>query len=336
MKKRLFKLSLVVLSIFIFSACGQYALTDKNQEIFKKFDSEESAENNTSSEDEAQVEKEGDAMKQDIAFDFETKTVMLNSGYKMPIYGIGTYSLTDEVCVNSVTEALKRGVRLIDTAFMYHNEESVGEAVRNSGVPREEIFVITKLYPNQFSNPETAIEDALKRLDIGYIDMMLLHHPGNGDVEAYLAIERAVADGKIRSIGLSNWYVEELEAFLPQVNMTPALVQNEIHPYYQENDVIPYIHDLGIVVQGWYPLGGRGYTAELLGNEVISKIAADHGKSSAQVILRWNLQKGVVVIPGSSNPAHIQENTELFDFELTDDEMAQINALDRGEKHDWY
>ena len=275
-------------------------------------------------------------MKRDIAFDFKTKTVTLNSGYQMPIYGIGTYSLTDKECVDSVTAALENGVRLIDTAYMYHNEESVGEAVRNSGIPREEIFVITKLYPNQFSDPESAIEDALKKIDIGYIDMMLLHHPGTGDVDAYLAMEKAVADGKIRSIGLSNWYVEELEEFLPQVAVTPALIQNEIHFYYQENDVIPYIHDLGIVVQGWYPLGGRGHTAELLGNEVISKIADAHGKSSAQVILRWNLQKGVVAIPGSSNPDHIKENTELFDFELTEDEMEQINALDRDEKHDWY
>ena len=130
--------------------------------------------------------------------------------------------------------------------------------------------------------------------------------------------------------------MEELEEFLPQVSVTPALVQNEIHPYYQENDVIPYIQSLGIVVQGWYPLGGRGHTAELLGDGVISDIAAAHGKSSAQVILRWNLQKGVVVIPGSSNPDHIRENTELYDFELTDEEMARINALDRNEKHDWY
>ncbi len=212
----------------------------------------------------------------------------------------------------------------------------MGEAVRNSGIPREEIFVITKLYPNQFSNPEAAIEEALDKLDIEYIDMMLLHHPGTGDVEAYLAMEKAVEDGKIRSLGLSNWYVEELEEFLPQINITPALVQNEIHPYYQENDVIPYIHSLGIVVQGWYPLGGRGYAAELLGDEVISEIAASHGKSSAQVILRWNLQKGVVVIPGSSNPDHIQENTELFDFELREEEMERIGALDHGEKHDWY
>lgn len=272
----------------------------------------------------------------DITFNFETKTVMLNSGYEMPIFGLGTYSLTGKTCVDSVTAALNSGVRLIDTAYMYHNEESVGEAVRNSGIPREEIFVITKLYPNQFAHAGAAIEEALEKLDIGYIDMMLLHHPGAGDADAYHAIEKAVEEGKIRSIGLSNWYVKELEEFLPQVNITPALVQNEIHPYYQENDVIPYIQGLGIVVQGWYPLGGRGHTAELLGNEVISEIAQAHGKSSAQVILRWNLQKGVVVIPGSSNPDHIKENTELFDFELTKEEMERMNALDRGEKHDWY
>ena len=279
-------------------------------------------------------EKEGETGRR--SFDFEKKTVKLNSGYEMPLNGIGTYSLEGNTCVNSVSEALKRGVRLVDTAYMYHNEKEVGEAVRNSGVPREEIFVITKLYPNQFSEPEKAIDEALKKLDIEYIDMMLLHHPGTDDVKAYKAMEQAVADGKIRSIGLSNWYVEELEEFLPQVSITPALVQNEIHPYYQENEVIPYIQDLGIVVQGWYPLGGRGHTAELLGDETISAIAKAHGKSSAQVILRWNLQKGVVVIPGSSNPDHIQENTELYDFELTEEEMRQINALDRNEKHDWY
>lgn len=272
----------------------------------------------------------------DISFDFNTKTVTLNSGYTMPINGLGTYSLHGDDCINSVTEALNRGVRLIDTAHAYDNEESVGKAIRNSGIPREEIFVITKLYPDQFSDPEAAIDEALEKLDIGYIDMMLLHHPGSGDVEAYKAMEQAVAEGKIRSIGLSNWYVKELEEFLPQVSITPALVQNEIHPYYQENDVIPSIQSLGIVVQGWYPLGGRGHTAELLGDEVITSIAQAHGKSPAQIILRWNLQKGVVVIPGSSNPDHIQENTELYDFTLTDEEMMRMNALDRGEKHDWY
>lgn len=269
-------------------------------------------------------------------FDFDTRTVLLNSGYEMPINGLGTYSLHGEECINSVTAALNSGVRLIDTAHAYGNEVEIGEAIRASGIPREEIFVITKLYPDQFADPEAAIEEALENLDLGYIDMMLLHHPGSNDVEAYHAMEKAVEEGKIRSIGLSNWYVEELEEFLPQVTIMPALVQNEIHPYYQENDVIPYIQDLGIVVQGWYPLGGRGHTAELLGDPVISEIAEAHGKSSAQVILRWNLQKGVVVIPGSSNPDHIQENTELYDFALTEEEMSRINALDRNEKHDWY
>ncbi len=327
--KRLYNLILACLFIVSLSACGKQAVSETEQ-------TEAQTEDILTDREEQKIQGGDNTVTGDISFNFETKTVLLNSGYEMPIFGIGTYSLTGDTCVESVTAALNSGVRLIDTAYMYHNEESVGEAVRNSGIPREEIFVITKLYPNQFSDAEAAIEEALVKLDIDYIDMMLLHHPGTDDVEAYLAMEKAVADGKIRSLGLSNWYVEELEEFIPQINIMPALVQNEIHPYYQENDVIPYIHGLGIVVQGWYPLGGRGYTAELLGNEVISEIAAAHGKSSAQVILRWNLQKGVVVIPGSSNPDHIQENTELFDFELTREEMERINALDRREKHDWY
>ena len=270
-------------------------------------------------------------------FDFEAKTVRLNSGYEMPILGLGTYSLSDEECYNSVMALLEAGGRLIDTAYMYGNEAAVGRAVRDSDVPREEIFVITKLYPGQqYENPEKAIQDALDKLDIGYIDMMLLHHPGANDVKAYKAMEQAVADGKIRSLGLSNWYVEELTEFLPQISIMPALVQNEIHPYYQEQEVVPFIQEKGIVVQGWYPFGGRGHTSELLGDEIISAIATAHGVTSAQVILRWNLQRGVVVIPGSSNPDHIRENLDLFGFELTDDEMEQIAALDRNEKHDWY
>ncbi len=274
-------------------------------------------------------------------FNFETRTVMLNSGYEMPINGIGTYSLHGDECINSVKSALSAGVRLIDTASAYGNEEEVGQAVREAmeeyGIDREDIFVTTKIYPgSEMANPEEAIQACIDRLNIGYVDMMLLHHPDPNDVTAYKAMEKFVAEGKIRSIGLSNWYVEELEEFLPQVDTTPALVQNEIHPYYQENDVIPYIQSHGIVVQGWYPLGGRGHTAELLGDPVISEIAQAHGVSSAQVILRWNLQKGVVVIPGSSNPNHIRENNELYHFSLTDEEMQRINALDRNEKHDWY
>ena len=273
-------------------------------------------------------------------FDFDSKTVLLNSGYTMPIMGLGTYALDYDTCVNSVMALIANGGRLIDTAYMYGNEEAVGEGVRRAmaeyGVPREEIFVITKIYPNQFGNPEAAIDMALEKLNIGYIDMMLLHHPGSNDVRAYLAMEKYAAEGKIRSLGLSNWYIEELTDFLPQVNIKPALVQNEIHPYYQEQAVVPFIQEKGIVVQCWYPLGGRGYTKELLTDETITAIASAHGVSAAQVILRWDLQRGAVVIPGSSNPDHIRENLDLFGFELTPEEMDRIAALDRGEKHDWY
>ena len=273
-------------------------------------------------------------------FDFENKTVLLNSGYTMPIMGLGTYALDHETCVNSVMTLLENGGRLIDTAYMYGNEEAVGEGVRRAmeeyDIAREEIFVITKIYPNQFYDPETAINMALDKLDIGYIDMMLLHHPGTDDVKAYHAMEKYVEQGKIHSLGLSNWYVKELTEFLPQVTIPPALVQNEIHPYYQEQDVVPFIQEKGIVVQCWYPLGGRGYTAELLGDETIRAIAEAYGVSAAQVILRWDLQRSIVVIPGSGNPEHVKENLDLFGFELTEAEMSEIRALDRGEKHDWY
>lgn len=276
------------------------------------------------------------------AFDLEkgvngkAPTVKLSSGYDMPIVGLGTYSLTGDVCVNSVKSAIAAGFRKIDTAHIYGNEEEVGQGVRESGVPREEIFVATKLYPNQYSNPEAAIEECLRKLDIGYIDLMLLHHPGSNDVKAYKAMEKYVAEGKIRSIGVSCYYVEEINDFLPQVSIKPVLVQNEVHPYYQDTEVINHLHDLGIVVEAWYPLGGRGHQRELLSDPVLSRIAASHGKSVAQVILRWDLQRGVVVIPGSSNPDHMKENISIFDFELSDAEMAQIAALNRNEKHDWY
>lgn len=273
-------------------------------------------------------------------FDFEKKSVLLNSGYEMPILGLGTYALDYDTCVNSVKTLLRNGGRLIDTAYMYGNEDAVGEGVRQAmaeyGIPREEIFVITKIYPNQFHDPEAAIDMALEKLNIDYIDMMLLHHPGTDDVKAYKAMEKYVEQGKIRSLGLSNWYIKELTSFLPQVTITPALVQNEIHPYYQEQEVVPFIQEKGIVVQCWYPLGGRGYTAELLGDETICAIAEAHGVSAAQVILRWDLQRGIVVIPGSGNEQHIIENLDLFGFELTQEEMEQIAALDRSEKHDWY
>ena len=270
------------------------------------------------------------------AFNLGARTVALNDGRRMPTNGLGTYSLKGVTCVASVKAALESGVRLLDTAHIYGNEVEVGRAVRESGVPREEVFVITKLYPSQFSNPEAAISESLEKLDLGYVDMMLLHHPGADDVKAYKAMERARENGSIRSLGLSCFYEAELERFLPEVSVAPALVQNEIHPYYQDSRATEFIHANGIAVQAWYPLGGRGHNDELLSDPALASIAAAHDVSIPQVILRWNLQRGVVVIPGSSNPAHIREDHDIYGFELTDEEMAAIAALDRNEKHDWY
>lgn len=269
-------------------------------------------------------------------FDFKKKTVFLNSGYEMPVAGLGTYALSDEECYNSVTALLENGGRLIDTASYYGNEESIGRAIRDSDVPREEIFVTTKIYPTEFDNPGEAIEGCLERLDIGYIDLMLLHHPASNDTAAYKAIEKAIQEGKVHTAGISCYYIRETDSFLPKVSLKPELIQNEIHPFYQYSKVVEHIQKKGIAVQSWYPLGGRGHTGAMFRSPVLQKIAAAHGKSAAQVILRWNLQRGVCVIPGSSNPEHIWENISIFDFALTNAEMEAIAGLDRNEKHDWY
>ena len=250
-------------------------------------------------------------------FNLKEKTVKLNNGRTMPVLGLGTYALHGQTCVRAVRAALDCGVRLIDTASFYGNEREV-------------------IYPTQFGNPQKAIEESMSRLDLVYIDLLLLHHPGNGDVAAYRTLEKAVEEGAVRSIGLSNWYIKELTEFLPQVDVIPALVQNEIHPFYQDRDVVPFIQENGIVVQAWFPFGGRGWTKSVLGHPEIAKIAKAHGKTAAQIVLRWNLQRNVSAIPGSSNPAHIKENTEIFDLELSDSDMKAIAALDRHEKHEWY
>lgn len=266
--------------------------------------------------------------------------IKLSNGYEMPVIGFGTYSLHGDKCVNAILSAIRLGYRKFDTASFYRNEEEVGRAIRQAIdeglIKREDVFVTTKLYPNEFANAEKNIEECLRKLDIGYIDLMLLHHPGSHDVEAYKTMERYVKEGKIRSLGVSNFYIKEMSEFLPKVSIKPVLDQNEIHPYYQDKAVTKYLHDNGIVVEAWYPLGGRGFNSELMKEPVIMDIARKHGKSLVQTILRWDLQNGVVIIPGSSNPDHQKENISIFDFELTPKEMGRIDALERREKHDWY
>lgn len=268
--------------------------------------------------------------------DLQTKTVNLNSGFSMPILGLGTYSLHDDICINAIQVALEHGALLLDTANFYHNEETVGLGIKRAKVSREKVFVVTKLYPNQYANPDIAIEEALSKLDCDYLDLMLLHHPGEHDIKAYKAMERAHSQGKIRSLGLSNWYIKELQEFLRHVVVLPSVVQNEIHPYYQDRNVVEYIQSLDMIVQAWYPLGGRGYTSKLLSEPVLKTIALELNKSVAQVILRWDLQHNVIPLPGSSNSEHIIDNTRLFDFVLNERHLLEIAKLDRQEKHDWY
>ncbi len=271
-------------------------------------------------------------------FSFETRTVTLNSGYEMPLLGLGMFSLSDSQAENSTYWALKAGFRLIDTARIYGNEAAVGRGLRraiNEGiVTREEVFITTKMWTSDFSNGDAAIDASLQRLGVDYIDLMILHHsqPHN-DVDAYQAMERAVAAGKLRSIGLSNYYEpEDFDRVVSATTIHPALLQNETHPYHQSGEMKAHIARYGTVLESWFPLGGRGNTQTLFNDPVIAGIAAAHGKSSAQVIIRWHLQAGNICIPSSSNEQHIIEDYDVWDFELTDEEMSQMEALERDDR----
>ena len=253
-------------------------------------------------------------------FDLKNGTVILNSGYTMPIIGIGTFTLSQDEAEDSVYWALRDGYRLIDTARIYGNEEGVGRgiqrAIEEGFVTREEIFVTTKMWISDYNDGDNAIDASLRRLGLDYIDLMILHHsqPSN-DVMAYQAMEKAVEDGKLRSIGLSNYYtLEDFDRLVEATAITPALLQNETHPYHQSVDMKEHLAQYGTVIESWFPLGGRGNTQTLFNDETIMSIAEAHGKTSAQVILRWHLQAGNIAIPGSSNEAHIQENFEVFDL----------------------
>lgn len=232
--------------------------------------------------------------------------------------------------------AIDSGYKLIDTASFYGNEREVGRAVRESGVARDQIVIQTKLYPDQYEKAEEAIDLALRKLDLDYINILMLHHPADNDVKAYRAIERAIEKGQVRAAGISYYYIKECNRFLPQVEVNPILIQNEIHPLYQDSSVVEHIQALGIEVQSWYPFGGRGHAAKLFENPVLLEIARNHNKTVAQIVLRWHLERGVAVIPGSVSAEHMKENIALFDFSLTSEEMIKIAALDRHEKHDWY
>lgn len=337
--KKLLSLFLTLTMIFSLAACVTQADTESSSgSTSASQQSTESAE----SSDELPASEENSAEStrpvETGVFDLENGTVMLNSGYEMPMIGLGTFRLSDSECENSVYHALLYGGRLIDTARIYGNEEAVGRAIQRAideGIcTREEIFVTTKMWTSDYEDGDAAIDASLERLGLDYIDLMILHHsqPSN-DVEAYQAMERAVADGKLRSIGLSNYYEpEDFDRLVEATTIVPALLQKETHLYHQSREMKEHIAQYGTVMESWFPLGGRGQTQILFDDPTIVSIAEAHDKTSAQIILRWHLQAGNIAIPGSSNPDHILENLSIFDFSLSDEEMENLTALDRNER----
>ena len=253
--------------------------------------------------------------------------VTLNNGIKMPMAGIGTFLLTPDEAEASVLSALACGYRLIDTANAYVNEKAVGRAMKKSGVSREEIFLETKLWP-AFYEQSDAVEKTLERLDTDYIDLLLIHQPAGNYIAGYKLMEKAYKEGKVKAIGLSNFSQSQIREILDICEVKPVVLQTEVHPYYQEKKLKDYLKKEGIVIQAWYPLG-HGDKA-LLEEPLFQELGKKYGKSSAQIILRWHIQAGNIVIPGSKSPAHIQDNFDLFDFSLTAWEMAQISIMDKN------
>ena len=254
----------------------------------------------------------------------------LNNGVKMPMAGIGTFLLSPDEAEASCVSALASGYRLIDTANAYVNEKAVGRAMKKSGLQRKEIFLETKLWPSFYEQPD-AVEKALERLGTDYIDLLLIHQPAGNYVAGYKQMEAAYKAGKVRYIGLSNFNLEQIKEILYVCEIKPAVLQTELHPYNQEPRLKAFLHENGIIPQAWYPLG-HGDKA-LLQEPIFGELGQKYGKSAAQIILRWHIQDGNIVIPGSKNPVHIQSNFDLFDFALTDEEMAKIKALNKDTRY---
>lgn len=257
-------------------------------------------------------------------------TLKLNNGMVMPMAGIGTFLLSPDEAEASCVSALAGGCRLIDTANAYVNERAVGRAMKRSGLKREEIFLETKLWPSFYEQAD-AVEKTLERLDTDYIDLLLIHQPAGNYVAGYRLMEKAYKEGKVRAIGLSNFNMEQIKEILSICEVKPAILQTEVHPYFQEKELKKFLTSQGMVIQAWYPLG-HGDKA-LIEEPVFSKLAQKYGKSNAQIILRWHIQSGNIVIPGSKNPAHIKDNFALFDFALTEEEMSEIAALDKNTRY---
>lgn len=261
----------------------------------------------------------------------------MNDGHEIPALGFGVYLMTSAEVEEFLPKAIEAGYRHIDTAIAYFNEVAVGKVIRESGIPREDFFVTTKLFPQSYPYEQCKadIEATLERLGLDYVDLLLFHQPYGDYVDGWRAMEEAVRAGKVRSIGLSNFPAHKIEQIMKVAQIKPAALQVELNPYWNQHALKAELGKMDledVVLEGWYPFGHGD--AKLLAEPVLAKIAEAHGKTVAQVILRWMLQEGVVTFPKTTNPQHVLDNIDVFDFELSDDEMARINALPQKAYYD--
>jgi diketogulonate reductase-like aldo/keto reductase len=269
-----------------------------------------------------------------------TPTLPLNNGVEMPALGLGVFQSPPEETTAAVLEALRVGYRHIDTAAAYGNEREVGEGIRRSGIPRDEVFIETKIWINDYGYEETlhGFEKGSRKLGVEQLDLLILHQPLPSSFDrtlgAYRALETLLSDGKVRAIGVSNFMPGHLTRLLSEASVVPAVNQIEVHPFFQQAELQRLHRQHGILTQAWSPIGGitfyRGNGKSSLEDPTILDIARTHGKSAAQVMLRWGLQHGRSVIPKSVKPARITENFDVFDFELTAGELAAIDGLETG------
>ena len=256
--------------------------------------------------------------------------IKLYNGHTIPQFGIGVYQIQDnKECEKVCLEAFKHGYRHIDTAHIYGNEKGVGAAVKKSGIPRKDFYITTKLWIGDFGEGKSLkeVDEMLKRLDTDYIDLLLLHWPKGDYIGAYKDMEKAFNQGKVRSIGLSNFTEKQIEEIMSICTVKPAIDQIELHPYGQRRELVDLCNKYNIKVEAWYPLAHG--EKELLDNPIFTKIGQKYNKTNAQVILRWHIQKGYIIFPRSRNPVHIAENINIFDFQLTKEEMNEIDNLDK-------